>query len=256
MCPAIQKIAAEPDVEKQIAARTSNHGKVRETTGALREQLSVMEMQAQRMSDISTFFGFKPKNFAWEDYNPMAPVPGAPGAGGPNNYQNILQPYFGNVGGPSAPGQTPSYWRQQAGGPLQRGILQLLALGEGEASVECGLSGTRRKPVARRRQQRLVQTLALGELRGRVERGLRDDPAGDSTPQARDERLGEWLAVGQRVRRAQRGADTSADAGHERRDHGGEADGVTHVRDAGLGRHLGRGRQVLAAQDASTSGIK
>lgn len=100
------------DVERQIAARTSNHTRVRETTTALREQLSVMEMQAQRLSDISTFFGYKPKNFEWENYNPLPPAPGAPGATGPNNYQQILGPYFGNVSGNNNPNM-PSFWRRQ-----------------------------------------------------------------------------------------------------------------------------------------------
>jgi hypothetical protein len=106
------------DVERQIAARTANKSKVAETTTALREQLSVMDMQAQRMSDISTFFGFKPKNFAWEDYNPMPGAPSVPGADGANNAQNILNPYFGNVANPSAPGanQRPSFWNRQGQG--------------------------------------------------------------------------------------------------------------------------------------------
>jgi hypothetical protein len=100
------------DVERQIAARTRNHSKIGETTTALREQLSVMDMQTQRLSDISTFFGFKPKNFEWEDYNPMPDAPGAPGANGPNNYQQILQPYWGNVSGNNNPNM-PSFWRRQ-----------------------------------------------------------------------------------------------------------------------------------------------
>jgi uncharacterized protein YukE len=91
-------------IASQIRLRGDNRGKVAETTTALREQLSVMDMQAQRMSDISTFFGYKPKNFAWEDM-PAPPAPGMPGANGPNNYQQILQPYFGmNAPGYYGPG--------------------------------------------------------------------------------------------------------------------------------------------------------
>jgi uncharacterized protein YukE len=101
------------DINEQLASQVthqvSNRGRVAETTSALREQLSVMDMQAQRMSDISTFFGFKPKEFAWEDYAPQPGAPGVPGAGQWNT-NAILNQYMGNVGGPGAPGRQQGFW--------------------------------------------------------------------------------------------------------------------------------------------------
>lgn len=108
-------------IEKEINAQLREQGvfradapkKVNDTTAALRDQLSVLEMQSQKVQEIGAFFGIKPKQFGWEDFAPTAPAPGMPGAGTWNT-NAILAQYMG-LNGPTVPGRGPSFWRRQMG---------------------------------------------------------------------------------------------------------------------------------------------